>query len=103
MIRCKFYLKSGYYESFEISGHAGYSKKGTDIVCAAVSTVTQHTARVLKENGAKIKFEDGFLRVENIQKDTISQKFTEELFKTLEDLREQYSKHIKLEVSENEN
>ncbi len=103
MIRCKFYLKSGYYEGFEISGHSGYSKRGTDIVCAAVSTVAQHTARVLQENGAKVKVEDGFLKVEKVQKDTISQKFIEELLRTLEDLVQQYSKHIKLEVSENEN
>ena len=34
---------------FEASGHAGYAKRGMDIVCAAVSALTQATANGLTE------------------------------------------------------
>lgn len=33
---------------FTCSGHAGYSKKGTDIVCAAVSALTQSAILALE-------------------------------------------------------
>ena len=32
---------------FEVNGHAGFSARGTDIVCAAVSGIVEHTIRNL--------------------------------------------------------
>lgn len=101
MIKCKFvHSKSSknFFVTFEISGHAGYKKKGEDIICASVSSVTQHTARALSKNGAAVKMEDGYLKVWNIKSDTLSQRFVLELYETLKDLSEQYPTYINVEV-----
>ncbi|QTA37148.1 ribosomal-processing cysteine protease Prp [Thermosipho ferrireducens] len=102
MIKCVF-VKRGFFEKFEITGHSLYAKKGEDIVCAAVSTVVQHTARFLKKNGAKVKVDEGYLLVKDIVNNEISQIFVEELFQTLQDLQSQYPKYVKVEVKHNEN
>jgi len=100
MIKCKFFIENGKFLSFEISGHAEYSKKGKDIVCAAVSTIAQHTARALEKEGAKVIVEDGYLKVLNISEDYLSQRFINELLETLDDLSQQYPKYISLEVND---
>jgi uncharacterized protein YsxB (DUF464 family) len=100
MIKCIFNAKNGLYESFEISGHALYAKRGKDIVCAAVSSVSQHTARALQVDGAQVEIEEGYLKVSRISKDNVSQRFAEELFKTLLDIAEQYPRYVKVEVND---
>lgn len=41
MTRCILYLDgAGNYTGFSVRGHAGYAEAGSDIVCAAVSTLT---------------------------------------------------------------
>jgi len=37
------YKKDGSYKGFYCEGHAGYSKAGNDIVCSAISVLTQNT------------------------------------------------------------
>ena len=52
------------YVSFECSGHAGFMKKGRDIVCAAVSMLTINTANsIMTLTGSTIKVDEkgGFL------------------------------------------
>lgn len=100
MIRCKFVSSSGFFESFEIKGHAKYDKKGKDIVCAAVSTIAQHTARALRKDGAQISIKDGYLKVWNVPKQEISQRIILELIETLKDLSEQFPTYINVEVSD---
>ncbi|MBO8161190.1 MAG: ribosomal-processing cysteine protease Prp [Thermosipho sp. (in: Bacteria)] len=102
MIKCTFF-KHGFFEKFTITGHSLFDKKGKDIICAAVSTVSQHTARFLAKKGAKVKIKEGYLKVDNIRNDENSQLFVEELLETLRDLEEQYSKFIKVEVKNDEN
>jgi len=92
MIVCKFKVLKGFYEAFEISGHALYAKKGKDIVCAAVSTVSQHTARALSEDGAQLEIEEGYLKVEKIPKDNNLAKIRRRLRKTLGRYRKSVSK-----------
>ncbi|MGB4262750.1 MAG: ribosomal-processing cysteine protease Prp [Fervidobacterium sp.] len=100
MIRCKFNGINGTFSDFEIVGHASYSKKGQDIVCAAVSAVSQHTARALEKDGANVKIKEGYLKVEDIPNNEISQRFVSELIKTLEDIAQQYPSYIHLEVGD---
>ncbi len=47
MIRAEFYKSQGLLKGFEISGHAGYAEKGSDVVCAAVSSAVQLTVNML--------------------------------------------------------
>ena len=50
MTKVVFYLTDkGEVLGFEASGHAGYAEAGSDIVCAAVSALTQATAGGLSE------------------------------------------------------
>lgn len=44
-----FQTPGGEYAGFEARGHTGYAHAGEDIVCAAVSALTQTTANGLKE------------------------------------------------------
>lgn len=36
------------YRGYEVSGHAGYAEEGSDIICAAVSVLTQNTANSIE-------------------------------------------------------
>lgn len=50
MIKAEIYVsKSGNIVGFNISGHAGFSQSGTDIVCAAVSSAAYMTVNTLTE------------------------------------------------------
>ena len=48
-----------------LRGHAGYGKRGSDIVCAAVSILVYVQVRLLEEAGAlaSLEAEDGFVRL----------------------------------------
>ena len=72
MISVILYKKEGNLKGFKVSGHAGYAKKGKDIICAAVSSLVITTVNALEsftedekeisasENGAviEVKFKD---------------------------------------------
>ena len=47
MTRIRFYRKHGLYIGFAAEGHAQYGEHGYDIVCAAISALTQTTASAL--------------------------------------------------------
>jgi hypothetical protein len=59
--------KAGLIKKIEIKGHAGYAKKGSDIVCAAAS-VTAYTAAGALGDLAGIENcyteKDGYMRIE---------------------------------------
>ena len=48
-----------------ISGHAGYAKRGEDIVCAAMSALVYVQVRILEkaEALASLEAQDGFVRL----------------------------------------
>lgn len=43
MITCSFFKSNGKFKKFRIHGHSGYSSEGSDIVCAAVSSMAMLT------------------------------------------------------------
>ena len=49
-----------------VSGHAGYAKRGEDIVCAAMSALVYVQVRLLEKAGAlaSLQVEDGFVRMD---------------------------------------
>ncbi|MBE6836321.1 MAG: ribosomal-processing cysteine protease Prp [Ruminococcaceae bacterium] len=71
MINADFYVgKDGVLTGFTVSGHSGYAEEGSDIVCAAVSSMAYLTANTVTEvikASPEIKVEDGFisLKVKN--------------------------------------
>lgn len=61
-------MASEHITGFEVSGHSGYSKSGSDIVCAAVSGITLTTLGGLKDVlkiqvSPKMDEETGYLKV----------------------------------------
>ena len=45
------------YKSFEVSGHSGYAEAGSDIVCAAVSSVTELTIGILEKFSVDLRLD----------------------------------------------
>lgn len=67
MIDVLFKLKKSYIVAFEIEGHAGFDDAGSDILCSAVSFLSQATlnglVEVLKVNAQYEAHDDGYLSV----------------------------------------
>ncbi len=71
MIEAVFYKdKTDKYIGFSVSGHAGYAKKGQDIVCSAVSALTINTINSID------RFTDNAYKVENGKSGLIKFRFT---------------------------
>lgn len=88
-------------EGFRVLGHSGFDVKGYDIVCSAVSVLTQHTARILERRcGAVVERREGFLKVRLKKMGDLSKILIEELYVSLKDLEEQYPGSLKVEVKE---
>lgn len=102
--------ESGVLLSFEASGHAGFAKKGKDIVCSAVSILFRTAVSVLEKcDDVKLEVnakERGFLKVEIAKIDeaeNLSEKTKEKLeflseFLTegLQSIEDEYPDCIKL-------
>ena len=67
MISVRFTIDSeGLYRGFTVEGHAGYADAGEDIICAAVSALTQNTVNsieALTEDEFTCDVDDGYLDV----------------------------------------
>ena len=65
MITVKVFVDSeGSYKGFRVTGHAGYGEVGEDIVCAAVSVLTQNTVNAIEtytEDELTYSVDDGYL------------------------------------------
>ena len=87
-----------------ISGHSGFSEEGSDIVCAAVSSAAYMTANTITEIlhiDADVTENDGFMSL------SLSKSEAEKSAVVLDGLRlhltalsEQYTKYIKVKISE---
>ena len=56
MTKCEFFTEGDRITGFTVSGHSGYAKSGSDIVCAAISAVvTMAEATINDVCGAKAK------------------------------------------------
>lgn len=49
MTEVVFLMSKGKYKGFNLSGHAGYAKYGKDIVCAAVSILTNNVFNSIEQ------------------------------------------------------
>lgn len=56
--------KEGFIREFTVKGHAGYSKRGKDIVCAAVSAIAYTAVGALNELAGVNNYieEDGYMK-----------------------------------------
>ena len=104
MITVTFNCSDNLISGFKISGHSGFSEEGSDIVCAAVSSAAYMTANTITEIlliDADVTENDGFMSL------SLSKGEAEKSAVVLDGLRlhltalsEQYTKYIKVKISE---
>lgn len=86
-----------YNNGFEISGHASFSKKGIDIVCAGVSAISQGLINCFEQKDVnELIIKDGYIKfiLNNINK---KNKTILDVFKTqIISLANSYEKYIKV-------
>ena len=64
MVTAKVVKKNDKYVSFECTGHAGYARKGKDIICSAISMLAYNCANsimVLSKSEIEFYENDGFI------------------------------------------
>lgn len=87
------------FSGFSLSGHAGYADAGEDIVCAAVSAMANLTVDAAEAFGAVAEItaaEEGFLSYRLDNDCGEAKKLLETFYKELEQLQEQYPKHVRV-------
>ncbi len=104
MVRCAFFGSDGNLTGFRITGHAGAGTKGTDIVCAAVSSAAYLVANTVTDVlhvPAQIQVEDGLLQLSLPQEGQAScQPLLQGLALHLSALSKDYPDHMALTFSE---
>ncbi len=110
MTNIKLLKKNNDIVSFEISGHTGYADSGKDIVCSAVSAISQSAClgiiKVLKINAIINKNDKkGYLKLQlpkNINKNDLekAQIILKTMQISLQDLLCDYGNYIKMEVQD---
>jgi hypothetical protein len=85
--------------SIEILGHAEFSSFGNDIVCSAVSVLTQFVAEILKnESLGQIEKREGYLKISLKQETYLSNLLLDYLLKSLVAISKDYPRNLKVEV-----
>jgi uncharacterized protein YsxB (DUF464 family) len=110
MTKITFYKNKDFLIGFEVVGHTGYAEQGSDIVCSAISSMTQMTVvgldQVLKiKLNVKKDAKKGYL-ICKISKNSSNEEITkaQNLLTTLkislEDVEKDYKKYINMEVKD---
>lgn len=96
------YKKGKNIAKYTVDGHTGYDVEGSDIVCAAISTVTMHTLNGLTDVvKIPVGYEVSDAYFECIVPDDISEEerkqadiLLETMYLTFKNLEEQYKEYI---------
>ena len=104
MVTARVVKDSSGYVSFECRGHAGFMKKGKDIVCSAISMLTINTANsimALTDTKISVDENDGFIswRFEGTAGHDATL-LMDSLIIGLRSVEEDYSKYLTLSVEE---
>ncbi len=81
----------------EVSGHSGYSTVGTDIVCAAISTLSEATYNYLiaTKNKAILEEKDAYYKIVLKEINEAGEAIRKEFISMVDDLASQYPKNIR--------
>ncbi len=96
------YKKGNHIVKYTVEGHTGYAEIGSDIVCAAVSTIATHTLNGLAEIiKIPVGYEVDDAYFECIVPDSLSEEerkqsdiLLDAMYLTFKDLEEQYKEYI---------
>ena len=89
---------------FEISGHSGYAEEGSDIVCSAISSISQMVVVGIKDVlkiGAFVEISSGYLKLNLSQKDAENESVSVLLKvfeKSARGIVKEYGNYVKMEV-----
>ena len=86
-------------DSIKITGHAGFSEAGSDIVCASVSSICITTVNALiRLDSECINYEetDGYLKVDIKKHSEVVDILIENMISLLIELEKDYKKYIKI-------
>ncbi len=99
MIHSIFTKKNGRIESIKVTGHAAFAEKGSDIVCAAVSTAIIVTANALEclhvDHQVDVVVEEGYFKAITKSHDSVVDGLLNNLEYTFDELYKQYPKYMK--------
>jgi len=109
MIRVTFHKKDHELVSFEMTGHAGFSEHGSDIVCAGVSALAITTVNSIEKLGGYQpivdvdEVEGGYLYLEVVRDVTKVQAQTTQILLNslllgLEGIQEEYPNYLTIQV-----
>lgn len=110
MTRAILFKKEAHFVGLEVKGHAGYSHKGSDIVCAGISTAVYMSVNLLDKfiHGYFELIQDeavGYICLKSfdyssltdIQVEIVTQIFMN-LLETLQDIEANYQNHLKVKI-----
>ena len=86
-------------DEITIKGHSGYSKIGSDIVCASVSSICITTVNALlsiDEDCIIYEENDGYLNIKIKKHNEVIDKLINNMINLLKELEEQYKKNIEI-------
>lgn len=90
--------KGSYYNGFTVEGHANYAEHGRDIVCSAVSVLTQMIAQEIMElQLGRVGSMEGFLDVDIYTPNEYSSSIVHMMMRTLRQIQTQYPFYITIE------
>lgn len=100
MTTIRIFRTEGHITAVTVEGHTGYAEEGSDIVCAAVSTLTQGAllgVRKVAGIDAESKVSDGRLTFRLAKYNDKSDAILETMRLALLDISEGYSRYIRME------
>lgn len=92
----------GLIDSYEVSGHAGYAEEGQDIICSAISAITQTPIYGLKNHlklqpKVEINQDQGFLRVILVEEpDDLTEAILETMLMGVESIVRQCPQYVRI-------
>ncbi|EGS35558.1 MULTISPECIES: ribosomal-processing cysteine protease Prp [Megasphaera] len=93
--------KAGQFTSFSVQGHADYAASGQDIVCAAVSMLSQTALLgLLKYAGKDVQYavQEGNLSVTLGQSSEYTQIIIDTMYLGLQELVAQYNQYVEMHI-----
>ncbi|MCI8445320.1 MAG: ribosomal-processing cysteine protease Prp [Bacilli bacterium] len=99
MIQVKTYEQNHRLKRITISGHAGYSTAGNDIVCAAVSSIVTTSVNAMvrmQPSCIQYKEKEGFVSIELLDQTKEIELLVDNMLDLLGQLEIQYNSYIKI-------
>lgn len=100
MIKVSIKKENDKINKLSVSGHAGYGVKGTDIVCASVSSIVITSLNAIiriDENAITYNQDEGFIEVEVKKHNEYVDILIDNMISLLKELEQTYSKNIKID------